>query len=222
MSANLHQKLRLLSGGIAHEVSNFMNALSLARQLMRQQIDDSDAIQSLDNLSDLERQMDELTSRLDLLCLPEEERYRPVDLHTSVSNIVSALDDELDGDLSGPGPADDASIQVEVDEEALRHALRELVENAHRCGDDGSIQINVQIQEDQGRISVRDQGSGMPDDLTGDPLDPFVTSSDERTGLGLTIVDQIASGHGGSVSIDSSPSGTNVTVSLPRINSSDA
>jgi two-component system OmpR family sensor kinase len=215
-----HNTIQRLCGGVSHELSNFMNALSLGRQLLEQQIEDEEAGRSLNQLSHLQEQIDELKQRLDLLGLPEPNRRQPVDLRETVPQIVASLTERFDADLAGPDVDSDDPLTADVDVEAFRHLLSELVENASRQETGQPVRVSLEREDGSARLSVHDDGPGLPDDLPGPPMDPFVTSDDERLGLGLSIAGQIAAGHGGTLDVSSTSDGVTVTVALPCTDSS--
>lgn len=214
MDHRLHRILRRFSGGIAHELSNFMNALSLGRQLLKQQVDSPEAQEYLEHLTELEQQMGELQERLNFLCLPENDRMERVLLRDVIEQFVSTADHEPDCSINEP----DAPMQVRVDQEAIYQLLSELVTNASRMSADDPVRIEVHPEDRSAELSVLDTGPGFADDLPGNPFDPFVTSDDHRAGLGLTIAEQIVSGHGGELLIDTDRTDTAVTARIPRTN----
>lgn len=214
MDHRLHRVLRRFSGGLAHELSNFMNALSLGRQLLKQQVNSPEAQESLENLTDLEQQMGELQERLDLLCLPEDDRMERVVLRDVIEQFASTADPELDYSVNESGDP----MQVRVDRESMHQLLSELVTNASRASEDDPVRIEAHPEDRSAVLTVLDTGPGFAEDLPGNPFDPFVTSDDHQAGLGLTIAEQIVSGHGGELLIDTDRTDTAVTARIPRTN----
>ncbi|SJZ64639.1 Histidine kinase-, DNA gyrase B-, and HSP90-like ATPase [Carboxydocella sporoproducens DSM 16521] len=64
-------------------------------------------------------------------------------------------------------------------------------------------------------VRVRDNGPGIPPDLQERIFDPFYTTKEYGTGLGLTICRQLINAHGGQIRIDSHPGRTLVEFTLP-------
>lgn len=94
---------------------------------------------------------------------------------------------------------------------ALRRAISNLVRNAiDHGGSRGTIIVAVSAE---GAVSVSDQGPGIPPDQQDLIFEPFyrITPRSTGAGLGLALVRQIASSHGGSVNLASGPSGTTFT-----------
>ncbi len=65
------------------------------------------------------------------------------------------------------------------------------------------------------RVSIKDNGDGVPDDIKGCLFDPFVTSKPQGSGLGLALVAKIIGDHGGVIECDSQPKRTEFRVMLP-------
>ncbi len=83
-----------------------------------------------------------------------------------------------------------------------------------------TVRIEAAVEEESEfvRISIRDQGCGIPQDVLGQVLEPFFTTKENQggTGLGLSISRRIVQNHGGRVEIASTPGeGTEVVVRLP-------
>jgi signal transduction histidine kinase len=122
--------------------------------------------------------------------------------------------------------ADPAASRVFLDPAQFERALLNLVLNARDAmPSGGEMRISVAdavVEDDEGEsatISVSDTGCGMDPETRAKAFKPFFSTKGERgTGLGLVIVDQIASRAGGRVAIDSEPNqGTTVWMFLPRI-----
>ena len=65
------------------------------------------------------------------------------------------------------------------------------------------------------RVSVRDNGPGFNPEQRRHAFEPFRTTKAKGTGLGLAIVKRIVDEHGGTIVIDDSPDGAEITLTLP-------
>lgn len=112
-------------------------------------------------------------------------------------------------DWQDDSPAD---IELVADRHLLSRALDNLLNNARRYA---RREVRVRLEQDGGefRLSVDDDGPGIPAEQRGQVLEPFVRLDESRGrdsgghGLGLSIVNGIARAHHGTLSIDASPSG---------------
>ncbi|MDQ1682985.1 MAG: hypothetical protein QOH99_1526, partial [Frankiaceae bacterium] len=102
--------------------------------------------------------------------------------------------------------------------------LSSLVSNAVKFSPDGSpVRVRLDADDDELRLSVRDQGMGiLPEDLDRIfqrflQLDGSETREANGLGIGLTLVRHFVSLHGGTVTVDSAPGeGSTFMVNLPR------
>ncbi len=132
--------------------------------------------------------------------------------------------------------ASDAGQHVEVDiprsiviggrHLALKRAFGNLVQNALKFG--GQARITANAARDEIRISIADNGPGLPTDRVEAVFEPFYRlepSRDRRTGgygLGLTITRSIVRAHGGDVTLSNrAPHGLEAIVRLPRVSCSE-
>lgn len=105
-----------------------------------------------------------------------------------------------------------------LDTERILRVLINLVDNAYKaCSRGGRIDVEARKEDENLRISVKDDGIGMDSETQRHIFDPFYSKSERGgTGLGLHIVGTIVSAHGGTVDIQSARgTGTEVSFTLP-------
>jgi signal transduction histidine kinase len=170
------------------------------------------------NIAELDALVDEVlvASRLD--AQPEVERREPINLVAIVAEEAARAGAEMSTQLSNePG--------VLGDDKLIRRAVRNLLENARRYAGDGGVE--AQVVGGQGaqinRVEVRvcDRGPGVPEAFVERIFEPFFrlphhAERDGGTGLGLSLVQQIAKQHGGHAQCTPRQGGGSVfTLSLP-------
>ena len=110
---------------------------------------------------------------------------------------------------------------MEIDPTRMSQVFVNLIGNAIKFTDNGSVTVQQCIVENELRISVSDTGMGIPTDLLPHIFDKFyrvenVVHTKEGTGLGLALVRGIVDYHGGRVDVESQPDvGSVFTVYLP-------
>jgi signal transduction histidine kinase len=108
---------------------------------------------------------------------------------------------------------------VMADPEQLKQVFVNLISNAVQAMPDGGT-LTIDTGQQDGFVFVRftDTGPGIPDDVLGKIFDPFVSTRDAGTGLGLTIVHRIVDEHDGHIEVASEQGvGTAFTVWLPAL-----
>ena len=110
--------------------------------------------------------------------------------------------------------------------EMLREVIINLLDNAVKYTSEGRVDVAVHCADGTTVLTVADTGVGMDGDERAQATDRFFratsvsTTSIEGSGLGLSLVDQIVTWHGGTLAIESAPGdGTTVTVRLPSATS---
>ncbi|MGQ3215343.1 ATP-binding protein [Shinella sp.] len=109
--------------------------------------------------------------------------------------------------------------------ENLRRALRNLIENAVRYG--GVARVSVAASDSEVRISIEDDGPGIPENQLEAVFSPFLRLEDSRNrqtggvGLGLSIARAIAHQHGGDIHLSNRNPGLRAVLILPRENRDD-
>ena len=152
---------------------------------------------------------------------PETETIRIQDVIANVRDMVGRKAEEkhiaLRADYEG-------STQIEADPRLLEQAIINLVENAIKyCPDDSEISFVSQRSKKNVRLTVQDNGPGIPEEDRARVFERFYRVDRGRnsdlggTGLGLSIVKHIAQAHGGTVCLEESESGGSAfTIELPQ------
>jgi two-component system NtrC family sensor kinase len=107
--------------------------------------------------------------------------------------------------------------EVAADENQIRQALLNLVRNAKEAMPSGGrLRVAVTSEGGQLRLTVSDTGAGIPAEHLGKIFDPFFSTKDKGTGLGLALVQQIVAEHGGRIEVATPPGGgTTFLITLP-------
>ncbi|MFA6233274.1 MAG: ATP-binding protein [Bacteroidota bacterium] len=108
---------------------------------------------------------------------------------------------------------------VVADREELARAFTNLLRNAEQAiQGDGTVSIAARREQQDIRISISDNGSGIPPELLPRIFEPNFSTKTEGMGLGLAIVKKIIDDAGGTIRIESTPGeGTVVTITLPSV-----
>ncbi|MFF7750368.1 sensor histidine kinase [Streptomyces sp. NPDC007971] len=164
----------------------------------------------------------------DLLLLARLDAGRPLESRpVDLTHLV--LDAVTDARAAGPGhrwgldlPED--PVTVAGDAHRLQQVLANLLANA-RLHTPAGTKVTVTLESAQGaaRLSVHDDGPGVPEDVRPDVFERFTRAEHRRrpdasgagAGLGLSIVAAVVEAHGGSVGLESRPGDTAFTVLLP-------
>ncbi len=213
-----------MAAGIAHEFRNPLAAISGSAQLLAQQIGSSNA-QNRKLMEIIIRESDRLEGVISEFLLfskpavPEKEWGRfsqLVDETVQVLQQNPAWDDSCRLIRDFP-----AELHCWADAKQLRQVLLNLCSNSWQAMPEGGDIVIAAAEEKRGekkqlRITLQDDGPGIPAQHLPRIFDPYFTTKENGTGLGLAIVHQVIASHGGTISAESSPDqGTRFTIILP-------
>ena len=209
----------------AHELRTPLTALRLQVQILKlstRQHDRDSAVEDLEAAVDRSQHLVEQLLQV-ARSEPDGQQFRSdaVDLGELVQAVVEALCVRAEHAGLDLGASLAKGVVVSGDREQLTILLSNLVENALRYTPQGGV-VDVQVESPQGRPTLRviDNGPGIPEADRRRVFDRFYRGADAQarsrdgggSGLGLSIVQSIASRHGASVSLHTAPSGAGLEV----------
>lgn len=208
----------LMLAGISHDLRT-----PLARLRLETEMSPSEESVKRDMISDIE-QMDEIIGRFLDYARPASRTMQSLDLSDIARETVSAFEGREDLSLS-TDLADGAPVLAERTD--LKRLLTNLIENARKYGRDAQtdiadVHISTRVIGERVEMRVRDTGPGIPEDQLGLVFRPFYRVDTARTkadgtGLGMAIVQRIASRYKGLATLRNVRPGTGleIIVSFP-------
>lgn len=220
--------IRLLAGGVAHDINNLITAVRSFAQLARTAAaHESEALSALDGIDQAVSAASRLSRRLLVLCRDRGERQELVDVNGHIQDLSELLDRMCGAAVQVRLELGDVGA-LRINRAQLDQLLLNLCLNACQAMPDGGVVV-IETARPSERLPpeltageyavlrVSDAGHGIDPALQGDVFGPYVTSREKGTGLGLAICAAVARGAGGAIVIDSEPNvGTRFSVYLPR------
>ncbi len=206
--------------GIAHEIGTPLNVISGYAEDLLSQLEDDETNADLNVIVNETGRIADLVRGLQDFARPQPPAHDWIDLRDAATEIARLLRGAAHTDGVRIDVQSTAEpVRVYVDPHAIKQALLNLVVNAIHASDEGS-RVCVQILMDNGNtlVKVTDEGHGMEKDVRERIFDPFFSTKapGQGTGLGLAIVRRIVEGHGGEITVASTPGvGSCFEISLP-------
>lgn len=209
-----------LSASLAHEIRNPLASIAGAAGILKR------GNASTQNFRDCLEIIEKESQRLNKLLTgfldfarPRAPRFQLTDLSMLITSVAvlarhaaGASNIELLQEVNGELP------EVECDPEQLKQVLLNLVINAAQASPPGGgVWLSASAAPDRVRISVRDEGCGIPLEKQDKIFDPFFTTKENGTGLGLAIASMIVEQHQGLLTAKkNSGQGMTFCLELPR------
>jgi signal transduction histidine kinase len=213
-----------LTGGVAHEVKNPLNAMLMHVELAKMKLNHGDY--------DLQPQMEVISSeilRLDRVVKTFLDFTKPVELHVAETNLQSLIQEIAD--LARPQTMalgieliltqSEEPVSVTVDQDLLKQAILNIVVNAIEAMSQsgkpfGVLRIESGVRGDAAEIRIADTGPGIPPELREKIYNLYFTTKSNGSGIGLAMTFQIVQLHDGTIEVATEAGkGTTFTVRLP-------
>jgi signal transduction histidine kinase len=216
--------MQTMSAGLAHEVRNPLNAAKLQLELLERRLHRQSDDPRLTEPTELaQKEIERLTALLNEFLV----FARPPELHPEEHDIVAIVRQVVDLERIAaerrratleldPEPA---HLLAEVDAAKLHQLVLNLVRNAcEAVSAGGHVRVSVRVSPEDAHCQIRvtDDGPGIPEHVRTRIYEPFFSTKEGGTGLGMSIVHSLVSLHGGAIDLQTGPTGTTFEVMIPR------
>jgi PAS domain S-box-containing protein len=222
-----------LAASMSHEIRNPLVAIKTFAQLLPERFDDPEFRKNFNQIvvQEIDR-LDRIISQINAFAHPAELKMRPLDIRAPVKRGLEIARNKfrVNGGVDVETELPPNLPKVLGDESALAEAVAHLVANAAEAvtaQKKPKITLSAKpIREGGGRasavlVTVQDNGRGIAPEMRDKVFSPFCTTKARGMGLGLPIVKRTVFDHNGRVDIDTSESGTAVSIALPATANGD-
>ena len=216
--------LTTLAAGVAHEIKNPLGSLSIHIQLIRKALQGKDEVE----IPFLERHLgvvDEEIDRLNKIVVDFLFAVRPMDVRLREADpgeLVAGIAEFIKPEAERAGvrvvlDLEEGLPRVALDDRLMKQAVLNLVKNALAAmPGGGTLRLAAERVDDEVRIAVEDSGVGISEEYLPKIFEPYFTTKENGTGLGLTITFKIVKEHDGEIMVTSRPGqGSTFMVNLP-------
>lgn len=212
-----------LTGGVAHEIKNPLNAMALHLEVLRSKVERGD---------DVEHEMSVIggeIARLDRVVKTFLDFTRPVDLELAdldLSALVRQIADLVQPEAARSGVTIalslDQPVLIRGDEDLLKQAILNVVNNGiEAMPKGGKLEVTLFREFGEAVLRVTDHGLGIPDSVRDKIFNLYFTSKPRGSGIGLAVTFRIVQLHSASIDFQTEPgSGTTFRMRFPDAGSS--
>ncbi len=219
------RELNSLMVGMAHEVRNPLNSIRLnlhtsdrifrgVSQLGEQEV----ASMIADSVREIER-VESLIGQLLGYARMENEFDDDVDLADEIQTAIRFMQTSFEQQVITVHFRNNASsVNISIDRRRLRQILLNLMKNAvEAMPSGGHIELTLETKDNQARLTIADSGTGVDAKIRSRLFEPFVTTRESGTGMGLAIVRRIIDSMDGAIHYQTSGSlgGAEFSLSFP-------
>lgn len=220
-----------LAAMLAHEIKNPLSGIRGAAQLLESAASDQDK-ELTKLITDETDRIVALVDRMEMFSDESPVNREPVNIHVVLNRVKAiatngfasgiSISEEYDPSLPAVYANHDHLVQVFVN--LVKNAAEAIagspnaeirLSTAYRPGIRFSVPGSKERVSLPMQFSVSDNGPGVPDDIQPIMFDPFITTKQNGSGLGLALVAKMVGEHGGVIECDSSPEGTTFRILMP-------
>ncbi len=214
-----------ITGGVAHEIKNPLNAISLRLDLLKARASsgasEEELIPEIDVLSREVRRLDRVVKTFLDFSRPVDVHFEDLDLAALAAEVAHLLTPQAERsgvELTCERP--DQPARVRGDPDMLKQAILNLVTNAFEAmkGGGGQLRISVENGGDFVDLVVADNGPGIPPELREKVFQLYFTTKEKGSGIGLAMTYRAVQLHNGTVDfVSESGHGTTFRLRFPAV-----
>ena len=221
-------RLTTAAASISHEIKNPLAAISIHVQLAKKNIASNENIfneKMKKHFSVIEEEIDRLNKIVvDFLFAvrPIKFEFRLLNINNIITSILNTFQDEFESyKIQIKKVLDESLPLLQGDERFLRQALINIIVNSKYAmiEDGGILTISTSKEENEVVVLISDSGRGIPQNIINKIFEPYFTTKDCGTGLGLTMTYKVIKEHGGDIHVYSDlGKGASFKILLPIVN----
>lgn len=209
-----------LSASVAHEIRNPLTSLKGFVQLLKQ--NDSKNAHYFDIMQDELERINYIVGELLLLAKPQSIIFQKADIRKILNDVISLLEIQANEHNVIINENYEKNLEeIECEPNQLKQLFINLIKNAIEASvEGGKVSISVKEDDDENiSILIKDTGCGISEERLRRIGEPFYSSKEKGTGLGLTVSFKIVQAHNGKIEFNSKINlGTDVYIQLPKRN----
>ena len=207
-----------LSAGMAHEIRNPLNSISLFAQVISSGLEDEPEMKSYSEkiINEVER-IDAILVKLLSTSKRSHFQLRTIHIDRVITTSLQPFLEQMNvQDVALQTELGEKTHSILADADELGQIFSNLFANAlfeMKAG--GTLSVTLESDDKEALITVSDTGGGIPEEHLNNIFDPFFTTKDRGTGFGLSVVLRIVKTYAGRINVESNSQGTSFQIWLP-------
>ena len=207
-----------LAAGIAHEIRNPLTSLKGFIQLI--QTGSNEKREYFDIMFSELKRIESIISELLFLAKPQGSQFDSKDILDILKHVTTLIDTQaILANIQIKSEIECDFSLIRCEENQIKQVFVNVLKNAIEAMPNGGIitvRVKTMEKEKTVRVSVIDQGVGIPESMLSKVGEPFFTTKDKGTGLGFMVSHRIIRNHGGRIQVESIEGiGTTIHIDLP-------
>lgn len=210
-----------LAAGIAHEIRNPLTSLKGFAKIVKESISDETLVPYLDIMLDEMDRINEIVNEFMFIAKPNENvHFQHTNFNKLLRECIHFMEPQAHLKSIKVEFEYESEILLNCDQKQMKQVLINLLQNAIEATDDNGHFISVgldEVDEDSVMVTIIDKGCGISESRFSRLFEPFYSTKEKGTGMGLIICKRIIDLHQGNIDIESKlGEGTTIRISLPR------
>ena len=207
-----------LSAGMAHEIRNPLNSISLFAQVLSSGLDDEPEMKSYSEkiINEVER-IDAILVKLLSTSKRSHFQLRTIHIDRVITTSLQPFLEQMNvQDVALQTELGEKTPSILADADELGQIFSNLFANAlfeMKAG--GTLSVTLESDDKEALVTVSDTGGGIPEEHLNNIFDPFFTTKERGTGFGLSVVLRIVKTYAGRINVESNSQGTSFQIWLP-------
>jgi PAS domain S-box-containing protein len=216
--------LTTLAAGVAHEIKNPLGSIGIHIQLIQKAIRkgstvDASTIQPfIDIVNEEVERLNRIVVDFLFAVRPMDTKLEESDLNRVVADLLEFVRYELEeANISIIEELDESLPPVMLDEKYMKQAILNIIKNGiSAMPNGGSLRVTTERRGDEAILHIADTGIGMSSEVMNKIFEPYFTTKDFGSGLGLTLVYKVVKEHMGEIAVATQEEkGSTFSITLP-------
>lgn len=196
-----------LTGGVAHEIRNPLNAIMLQLEVLKTKLNGQAALveSEVKTITREIGRLDKVVRTFLDFTKPVNFSLRAINLHELTCETISLLEPQAQANhisIENLSRERDATIQGDWD--SLKQALMNIIVNGIEASKkEGTLSVNVQHVFDECIVTIRDNGAGIAPEIQDKIFNLYFTTKEQGSGIGLAVTFQVVQLHNGNIDFTS-------------------